>query len=823
MEPTDEVRLAPPAVSAPSPLWPVRAADHDGGVHGASPGSLWSRSDLRARAPSLVVLGVLVGLTVGLAAAAYDGALRTDTALSRLQSRTNASDAVVFATQADLLNPDWSRLATRPEVKQLVRWGLAFGKVGSDPDGVLFVPMDDVWLNEVDRPILVAGRMFDPQAADEVVVTDDVKRLDDGTPVELGGTIPFTPASVDQSSGEPAGPALTVRIVGIVHTPLTYVFSGNVFLSPGFVTKYGTTAIVAENAVIQLRHPATDIGTLRRDASADVANGVPVLDFHVTSRRVTATTDVEGAMLRLLAAIVALAGVAFVGQALARSAATIGTDAPALRALGMTRRELVAAALRPHVLTAGVAVVITALTSIIASRWFPVGLAAGIDPDRGTQVNIALVIGAVLLAAVVTLGVAALGSSRAARSAAQRAVARGRWLTHLPIARPVAARVGARMAFDGGGSKRKGGAWPALIGSVAAVAGVVAIATVNHGLTDAVAHPQVAGVAWDASVVPAQADLSIDSGVKPALVDSVAHQPGVAAVSTIARYVSQIGDLGVPVFTVVDPKQGATVHLVTLSGRAPENDHEIVLGPSTAHDLGVKVGDTVSLADGGSARVVGLGLFPSDVHAQFDEGAWVSPHRWSGLAAQNYDPHDNTTVAMVVAVRFADRDHLNAQIEGLGTALGSTVDGVSAPDKPLELENLHNVRTLPTVLAAFLALLGTIAVGHALFSSVYRRRRDFAVLQALGVTRSGVRAMITSQATVVGIAGLLVGVPVGLIAGRAGWQSITHRVPLTFRSPFTVVAVMLIIPAALVAANLLAIIPASRASRTKPALVLRSE
>ena len=793
-------------------------------MSGASPGALWSRSDLRARAVSLVVLGVLVGLTIGLATAAYDGARRTDTALSRLQSRTNASDAIVFATQADLISADWSKLEKRPEVEQLVRWGLAFGDIPGDPEGVLFVPMDDAWLNKVDRPIVVAGRMFDPKAADEVIVTDDVHTFPDGTPMKLGATVSFTPFVVGSSfDAPPTGPKLTLRVVGIVHTPLTYVFTGNMFLSPGFVTKYSKEIYIAENAVIKLRHPATDIGALRRDASSDVAPGVPVLDFHVTGRRVTATTDVEGAMLRLLAAIIALAGVAFVGQALARSAATVGTDAPALRAMGMTRRELVTAALRPHLVTAGIAVVTATLTAVIASRWFPVGLAGGVDPDRGIRVNIALLTLAAVLAALITLGVAALGGWKSAGPPTVRASRHGMWLAHMPIAQPVAARVGARMAFEGAGSKRKSSAWPALLGAAAAVTGVVAIVTVNHGLADAVAHPQVAGVAWDASVQPLQSDISLTAGVKPALVDDVAKQPGVAAVSTIARYVSQIGDLGVPTFTVIDRAAGPSVHLVTLSGRAPERDDEIVLGPSTAHDLGVKTGDSVKLADGRSARVVGLGLFPSDVHAQFDEGAWVSPKRWSGLAAQDYNPDNNVTVEMVVAVRFTDRAGLGKKIEALATTFGSTVQFVGPADQPFELTNLHNVRQLPTVLAIFLAVLGAVAVGHALFSSVYRRRRDFAVLQSLGVTRSGVRGMITAQATVVGLAGLLIGVPIGLIAGRAGWQAIANRVPLTFRSPLTVIAVFVVVPVALIAANLLAIIPARRASKAKPALVLRSE
>jgi ABC-type antimicrobial peptide transport system permease subunit len=148
---------------------------------------------------------------------------------------------------------------------------------------------------------------------------------------------------------------------------------------------------------------------------------------------------------------------------------------------------------------------------------------------------------------------------------------------------------------------------------------------------------------------------------------------------------------------------------------------------------------------------------------------------------------------------------------------------VAPVDQPVELSNLHNVRTLPTVLATFLAVLGAIAVGHALFSSVFRRRRDFAVLQSLGITRRGVRVMIAAQATVVGVAGLVLGVPIGLIAGRSGWQSITDRVPLTFRSPLTVIAVVVIVPAALVAANVLAVIPGRRAAKAQPALVLRSE
>ena len=199
-------------------------------MRGASPGRLWSWSDLRARTVSLVVLGVLTGLTIGLGTAAFDGARRTDTALERLRARTRASDAVVFATQTGTFSPDWSTFEKRPEVAQLVRWGLAFGLLDGDPEGVLFVPMDGVWLNTVDRPIVVAGRMFDPRAVDEVVVSDDLPTFDDGTPIEVGSTFPFTAMTSDGVFGEPpSGPQLEMHVVGIVHTPLSYVFTGGAF------------------------------------------------------------------------------------------------------------------------------------------------------------------------------------------------------------------------------------------------------------------------------------------------------------------------------------------------------------------------------------------------------------------------------------------------------------------------------------------------------------------------------------------------------------------------------------------------------------------
>src|ERR1700733_4690317 len=96
---------------------------------GARAAAFLAAIDVRRRWRSLVLLGLLVGVTAGLALSAVAGARRTDSALPRLLAQTHASDAVVFASQVNVLHPDWSRLAARPEVTRLAVWDLVFGNV----------------------------------------------------------------------------------------------------------------------------------------------------------------------------------------------------------------------------------------------------------------------------------------------------------------------------------------------------------------------------------------------------------------------------------------------------------------------------------------------------------------------------------------------------------------------------------------------------------------------------------------------------------------------------------------------------------------------
>ena len=162
-------------------------------------------------------------------------------------------------------------------------------------------------------------------------------------------------------------------------------------------------------------------------------------------------------------------------------------------------------------------------------------------------------------------------------------------------------------------------------------------------------------------------------------------------------------------------------------------------------------------------------------------------------------------------------------IDGVDHQLAGKVQNVLPADVPVELTNLRDVRSLPWVLAAFLGLLAIAAVSHVLVSSSHRRSRDLAVLRAIGFTRRSSRLAVNAQATVIAIVGLAVGVPAGIVLGRIGWRLLAERVPLQDVGPIPALALVLVVPLALVLLNAIALWPAQTVARLRPAELLRDE
>jgi ABC-type lipoprotein release transport system permease subunit len=143
--------------------------------------------------------------------------------------------------------------------------------------------------------------------------------------------------------------------------------------------------------------------------------------------------------------------------------------------------------------------------------------------------------------------------------------------------------------------------------------------------------------------------------------------------------------------------------------------------------------------------------------------------------------------------------------------------------KPRDVTDFSAVGETPLVISALMAALALATLGHVLVSTVRRRGRELAVLKALGMERAQVSLTVACQASTYALTALLVGVPLGLAAGRWGWRLFAEELGVVPESVVPVLAVLLVIPAAIVAANAIAALPGWIAARTRPALVLRAE
>jgi len=786
----------------------------------------WARADVRSRWRSLVALGVLAGLAAGLALAVFAGARRTDTALARLRERNNAADAIVFPSQAGAFGPcpspapdqpcaQWDRFERLDYLEDSARWALSYGRIeGMEGAALMFYPLDEGWLGRIEKPLVVDGRMFDPDRHDEAVVDE---RFAKDFHVGVGSRFVFTPFAPDQeveTAASAKGPRTPLRVVGVVRTTNQFLFvpEGLAYLSPGFVDRNHGKMQEFQNGVVRLAGGASDSTRLKRDASEALAPGTVTLDLNQVARRVTTSTDVERTALLLLAVAVAVAGVAFIGQSLSRSAAVVTEDREALQGSGFTRAQLLASTAVSHALSAGVALTIASIAAVALSPRFPIGLAGEIEPDRGLHFDaLVLLPGLAALPLLIVVGAAAMlrlrmRPGRLGSKGRTGLLASVRRIVPLPIG------LGTTMALIPGRGRSALPVRPALLGAVVGILGIVAALTLHQGLTDALDHPERIGVTWDAEAAPRIEgdDQKSNETALRALAEQAAGQRDVGAAAIFHRGVSPINGNGVPLHAVESVK--GDIGLGLIDGRAPAQSDEAAIGPATARQLGVSVGDSVTVGQRRvRMRIVGRALFPSEVHGGFDEGLWITIDALGSVREKT------------VVVRWRDGVDETAALERFQRVVGPYAEETGPAALPAELTNLKTVKTLPIVLVAFLAVLAASTLAHVLAAAVRRRRHELAVYRTLGFTRRMIRTVLRSQGTTTGSIGLAVGIPLGLALGRLCWKWLADQVPLQFVAPFAVGLTLLVIPAAIIIAMLLAVLPGRGAVRLRPAEILRTE
>jgi ABC-type lipoprotein release transport system permease subunit len=757
----------------------------------------------RRQATALVVLAIVGGLGLGFVMTAASGARRADTAYSRLRHVTLAPDGLLDGSE--LSDRDVEALASMPGVRGVGRF--SYTPVAPSPltpgvDAGAFVGLDPDFLSRVDRPLVVQGRLADPDAGDEVVVNET---LADSAGLRPGQEIDLV-SGFDQPA--PIGSATVVGVVRGTFDVGANAGNGSLLLSRAFLEQHREGVQLGGQPALLVRLAAGDDDLPAFERAASAALGRPVVaqfsgsDEAVSTER---TLDVQTIGLGILALVAGLAVGAAVVQATSRVLERALADLPILVAVGVRPRHRVVLGGLVVVPVAVLGGLVGAGVAYVASPLIPTGFARSVDPTTGHHLDVVAVAGVV---GVWTVLLAASGVTLAWRQRPgpvrpRRAGRRRGSLASLPPR----VRLGCEAALvpanrEGGVASRS-----ALVSAVVGVAGVVAVVTFGSSLTRLLDTPRLQGWSFDAAIVAGDTDLE---ALRPPLA-SLSQDDAVREVAWVTIVEVLLG--GAPVESYAFDPDGGRLHPTMRSGRPPLTDDEVAVGADLLRAAGLSLGDTVE-ASGPSGSVeltiVGTATYP-ELGNNGDLGHMASLTR---AAAQRVGAPERGSAALV---------GLRAGRSPAALDRYADVGELVTPFRVPRVRNLEEVGRLPWLLAAFVSALAVLAVAHGLWSSARARRRELAVLVAIGFRPRDIRGMHLWQAACIAVVGAVLGLVGGIFLGTSAWSAVATATAVVDRPVIPVGLLGLVVLAALVTCHLIGRVEAGVTRRVSVARGLQGD
>lgn len=247
-----------------------------------------------------------------------------------------------------------------------------------------------------------------------------------------------------------------------------------------------------------------------------------------------------------------------------------------------------------------------------------------------------------------------------------------------------------------------------------------------------------------------------------------------------------------------------------------------VVGAELATRLGVAVGDVVQVSANEPVRRLRVaGIFRSGLFEYDSTWIYVAFDTATAFAG-------NSHAASVISVQVSDADNVKQVSADVSKVLGDgyTIVDWQQANQPL-FSALALERRMGLFIIGLIIAIATLNITTMLVLVVIERRRDIAILNALGATRAGVMLVFVIEGAVVGAIGAVAGVVLGfivclignhykLVSLPADVYSISN-VPLTPRASEMFLAALV----AFVLSVLATIYPAHAASRLRPVEALR--
>ncbi len=713
----------------------------------------WARSIRRRQWTGILLVVALGGAGVGLVIAAASSAQRARSAYDRLDEATAGPDAFGDATGLD--DATVERLSEIPGVEGLARFTLV--PIAPKPlvpgqDAIGFGAVDPDFLDSVARPIVLDGRLADPDATDEIVINEAM--------AEASGYGPGDRVTL-QAGWEDAQDVGEATVVGVVRSTFDVGPS-----SGGSVMLLSHTAFealpdplredVQPNAVVRLADGADGIDDFTSSASELLGQPVQVQSAADGEGIIEDSLDVQSTGYWLLAAVAALATALAIGQGLARLLGQAFVDLPTMRAIGLRPRDRVATGVLVVVPVAAAGTVVAVIVAWLLSDRMLTAFARSVDPVTGRDLDVSLTTALVVGWAALAFGIGALLAWREGRRRPEIAVPHRRLVPRPP---GLLHRLGVDAALRAPGQPGGAAARSALITASVGVAGLVAVVVFGSSLSHLFATPRLQGWSFDAVVQNFEpvGDREFREQTAALADDEAVDRVAYADLAAVTFD-------GQPAETVVLEDGTDPLQPTIRTGRAPTAEDEVALGTQALAQTGASLGDTVT-AEGPAGTlemtVVGTAAYPMFGNdAQTTRLVTITRDAARRLGAETVN-----NIALIDLAAGHQPDELRAVADASGS-------DVIAPFENAAIKNLREVRGFPWLVGAFFALVAGATIAHGLLRSVAVRRREFAELSALGLTRLDRRRVVAAQGlTLAAIAGV-VGVVLGIVAGRLAWTQL---------------------------------------------------
>ena len=823
------------------------------------------RSSLSRRWTGYLSVVLLVGALGGLAIASTAGARRTDSSFPTYLASTNPSTLGVFTRYDDpelkidtgynatLANtvahlPHVTRAATAIVFDGNINLdavkGIHYHLLAGESPPTILGTLDGEFTN-MDRVSLIAGRMPNPSSVDQAVMNPAAAQQ---LGVHIGSVItaPFyTDKQVNSPSQSGPGRMVKVKIVGeiiasrdVVESDIAMLGSSAVIFSQGLTRELAGQYATGTETYLQIQGGSANA----KNVLNEVYNVDPIAQHfpaELTKSFIPAAQQAispEAVALGVFGALAALSTLLIAALMIGRLLRAGTEELEALRAVGASRAMLLGDGLFGVLGAILVGTLLAVVVAILLSPLSPLGPVRPIYPDLGTNFDWT-VLGFGVLVLVAGLSVVALfiANREVHRLTSRRSSNANRgeapWVRSAANSGlPIAVVTGVRFALEPGRGRNVTPVRSAVLGTVLAITVLVATATFGASLDSLVSRPALYGWNWNYALLSAFGGAEDLPGHQVA--KFLNEDPDISAWSGV--YTANAKLDGQPVGVLAE-RPGAAVAPPVLSGHGLQAANQVVLGTDTLRQLHKRVGDTVVFSNGASKpttlTIVGTGTVPAiSKGGGSGQGALLATSDFPPALLNIQDatiPGPNailvriksgvTPAAAYASLRVVDR-RTNAVPQAQGLA-----GGIVTVLRPADIVNFHSMGTIPDVLAGGLSAGAVLALGLTLVASVRRRRRDLALLKALGFTQRQLAASIAWQSTVAALIGCVVGIPLGIEVGRELWNLFARSIAVVPSPTVPVLTVTLVGVGALLFANLVAALPGRIAARTPTALVLRAE